>query len=814
MSVISTDLNVVSSDVCVVPSNESDDAEILKAFHTFFKDGEWCEVRVMDAEMKDGSTAIVNGFFNDPAAFVQEVGCFPAGSVTFCINPICDDVPTDENKNTIVRTKTGGSVSNHQVLMRRYLVLDFDPIRAVKGTCATNEEKQHAIDLSEVVVDRLRREFSFSEPMIIDSGNGRHVYWEINQPNNEATKKIIKDFIQLLSAVYSTALVTVDTATSKIAQPMRIPGTYNRKSVHTDERPNRMCRFVEIPETKEILTLDKIQNVIKVLAEENPPDVNESGGVTAKAKTNPGRSVQIDADFPDEVKAILKVLGTGATVHSHDGGITYCLDVCPYCGWKRRGKIFLADSGARTISCFRESCPSNKTNFWEFLKQIGLQEKDLQWEPMPLDFFPEMLQTYITTTATSLSVDPSIVALSVLAACSGAIGPTYQIVVHESFARPAGIWTLAVVPSGGGKSPCVNIPAAACLRKEVNYCAEYKQAMEEYRRQEKDRKKGDPHPEKPTLKHATIQNFTIEALKCALANSPRGLTVIGSEGQTVLMAFGEYKQGREGPDRAFVNQVWSHEWSSTIRKTNDEVTMCTFPYMAMSLAVQPKYFNQVMPKEAFNSGFAYRFLMSMPPRLRRNPNAPGVTPILQAKMDGLINRLYMIRQDFEEGDKPTDAYLSEDGKKIRAAYINENEDRIEDEPHMSDRVMESMAKFEEYSIRLALWHHIVSAILTGKEPSQTVDAESMGKGVQLAKWCQREAERIYRTCGWRGDETAETELAASLHAYLKQNPKATASTLQKNHKSRLKNADDVRKFVACFPTMFRVAEDGSITAIG
>ena len=163
--------------------------------------------------------------------------------------------------------------------------------------------------------------------MIIDSGNGRHVYWEINQPNNDATKKIIKDFIQLLSVVYSTNDVTLDTATAKIAQPMRIPGTYNRKSVHTDERPNRMCRFVEIPETKEILTLDKIQNVIKVLAEENPPDVNESGGVTAKAKTNPGRSVQIDANFPDEVKAILKDLGTGATDHSHDGGITYCLDV-------------------------------------------------------------------------------------------------------------------------------------------------------------------------------------------------------------------------------------------------------------------------------------------------------------------------------------------------------------------------------------------------------------------------------------------------------------------------------------------------------
>ena len=150
----------------------------------------------------------------------------------------------------------------------------------------------------------------------------------------------------------------------------------------------------------------------------------------------------------------------------------------------------------------------------------------------------------------------------------------------------------------------------------------------------------------------------------------------------------------------------------------------------------------------------------MPPRQRRNPKACGVPEGLQQKYDRIVDSLFMLLDGFDSKSRPIEVAVDEAVREPWEALIEENEDRIEKED-LSPRVAESFAKVEEYSLRLALWHHVMHAVASSVDRSgqwtpdssfsdegsviipRELSADSMHWGVEMAKWFQREAERIF-----------------------------------------------------------------------
>lgn len=136
------------------------------------------------------------------------------------------------------------------VLERRYLLIDVDPVRPA-GVSATDAEKSHAREVADRVRERVNRHAP-GGPLVVDSGNGFHLYYRLPDPETGGT---VADpaadrtavILHALAQNFDTAAATIDTSVFNPSRIMKVPGTVARKGEPTPERPHRPCVVVEVP---------------------------------------------------------------------------------------------------------------------------------------------------------------------------------------------------------------------------------------------------------------------------------------------------------------------------------------------------------------------------------------------------------------------------------------------------------------------------------------------------------------------------------------------------------------------------------------
>ena len=77
-------------------------------------------------------------------------------------------------------------------------------------------------------------------PTLIDSGNGYHLRYRIDLPNDSAAHELVRSVLHSLAERYSMLDVTNHNA----ARVAKLPGTWARKGEHTDERPHRVSALL------------------------------------------------------------------------------------------------------------------------------------------------------------------------------------------------------------------------------------------------------------------------------------------------------------------------------------------------------------------------------------------------------------------------------------------------------------------------------------------------------------------------------------------------------------------------------------------
>jgi hypothetical protein len=92
---------------------------------------------------------------------------------------------TDNRLRSYARETT----SDEQITERRWLPLDFDPKRP-SGISSTNTEKDAALARAIDCREFLRAE-GWPEPVFADSGNGAHLLYAIQEPNDAATRDLL-----------------------------------------------------------------------------------------------------------------------------------------------------------------------------------------------------------------------------------------------------------------------------------------------------------------------------------------------------------------------------------------------------------------------------------------------------------------------------------------------------------------------------------------------------------------------------------------------------------------------------------------------
>jgi hypothetical protein len=220
-----------------------DEEEIERTIGVFFPPGAVFEVRVLEAV--GGGT--VSGYFDgehlaDAAAAAAEWSGKALG-VYFTLNPVIREVMARAVNR--MRRFAKHTTKNEEILSRRWLPLDFDPVRP-KGISSTEEEHRRAIDRAFDCRDYLRKQ-GWPDPVVGDSGNGAHVVYPTDLPNDAESTEFIRGVLESLADRFGDSVVTFDRSVFNAARIWKLYGTLSAKGDSTPERPHRIARILEVP---------------------------------------------------------------------------------------------------------------------------------------------------------------------------------------------------------------------------------------------------------------------------------------------------------------------------------------------------------------------------------------------------------------------------------------------------------------------------------------------------------------------------------------------------------------------------------------
>jgi P4 family phage/plasmid primase-like protien len=226
-----------------------DREEVARALALIVAPGQAFEVRILEPRYaaRTYNPRVAFGYFDDPRLAVEALVALrlaAAKGVYATLNPV-DPTLLARGHNRFSDAKTDGTTPDKHILSRRWMLVDFDPVRPAEVS-ASDGEKAHAAERCRTVLEALRSE-GWPEPVVADSGNGFHQLYRVDLPADDGR---VQRVLQALDLRFSDAEVKIDTA---VFNPARIVKLYGTKAMKGDDcpalgRPHRMSRLLEVPD--------------------------------------------------------------------------------------------------------------------------------------------------------------------------------------------------------------------------------------------------------------------------------------------------------------------------------------------------------------------------------------------------------------------------------------------------------------------------------------------------------------------------------------------------------------------------------------
>ncbi len=244
----------------------SHDTEIIRALELLFQPGDVFEIRVLDAERGSFRRPHVeSGYFDyehraEVPRALAEIAT--AAGVYTTINPV-DPALLARAANRLAVARRNQSAGNADVLRRRWLFIDIDPVRPA-GISATDAEKTLAFDRTMEMRGGLAS-MGWPQPVVVDSGNGCYLLYRIDLPPDD--NGLVQRCLQALQPL-SDEKVHIDLSVANAARICRLPGTWNRKGDDMPDRPHRLATILDAPGSVEPVA----QALLEDLAARAPAD--------------------------------------------------------------------------------------------------------------------------------------------------------------------------------------------------------------------------------------------------------------------------------------------------------------------------------------------------------------------------------------------------------------------------------------------------------------------------------------------------------------------------------------------------------------
>jgi hypothetical protein len=320
--------------------------EIQKGIDTLFDPNDVVEVRVPKA----GKLGTVSGYFlascPEVAPAIQKLDGKHPGIYT-TLNPVNPALLARAENRTKAHAQT--TTSDPDIIRRIHLLIDADPVRPA-GISSTDEEKEHSRIQTRAVFKHLRSR-GWPDPTVADSGNGFHLIYNIDLPNDKDAANLVKAVLNALAAKFHTPESKIDVSVFNAARIVKAYGTLAAKGDDIESRPHRRSKVLTVGSG--VVTREQLQAI--------------AGEVSSPAPTNKpisGMVIGTPHGFtPEQIEEKLELCGIthhGLADGTIKGQSKWVLDNCPF-NPDHAGKdaaVFLTD-GIPGFKCLHNSCADN-----------------------------------------------------------------------------------------------------------------------------------------------------------------------------------------------------------------------------------------------------------------------------------------------------------------------------------------------------------------------------------------------------------------------------------------------------------------------
>lgn len=277
-----------------------------------FSPGEVIEVRAI------GKWGTASGYFDDfeklAAAVASIEGTGEYSGIYFTLNSVNPDlVARRANRIEKKLGKKDATTADNDITTRRWLPVDIDPVRP--SGVSSSAEEHTAAKLKAYYIAEYLADLGWPDPVVADSGNGAHLLYRIDLPNDDGSRDLVKGVLETLDTLFSDTRCMVDTANFNASRIWKLYGTTSRKGDNIPARPHRISQILSVPEEIRIVSIDQISHLAGMLS-----------------KTEPLKPTSKDRSRgePIDLGSWLRSHGIGSNQKPYSGGSLFVLDECPF----------------------------------------------------------------------------------------------------------------------------------------------------------------------------------------------------------------------------------------------------------------------------------------------------------------------------------------------------------------------------------------------------------------------------------------------------------------------------------------------------
>ncbi len=419
-----------------------------------WREGDVREVRI-PRHNQFGHTA--SGYFSDPARLADAVTSWDgqAANVYITLNPVLRALLSRAAER--IRSKAEHTTSDADVVERRWLMLDIDPVRPA-GISSTDAELAAAHEVAERATSFLGAA-GWPDPLVVMSGNGYQILYRVDLPNDAASLALVQTVLDVVAAHCDTAAVHIDRSVANAARLAALVGTRKVKGDALTDRPHRLVRLERTPSVLSAVPPSCLEDVARLA---QPKDAS-LGGTQATPRTR--------------LADLLAAIGIESRVQPPDsaGIVWYGLEHCPFHSDGRPYECGVGEApdGRFTGKCFH---PEGAGKGWqEFKAALGLVPRITQMEPSgstPAGAWPDELDPValyglpgdiVRALEPYSEADPVALLMHTLVGAGAAVGPQCYALAGDA-RHPGRLFATLVGETSRGRKGSAQHPTERLLR--------------------------------------------------------------------------------------------------------------------------------------------------------------------------------------------------------------------------------------------------------------------------------------------------------------------------------------------------------------